>query len=320
MVRKVIMDVDTGSDDAIAIMLAAHSPELDILGITVTWGNREVEYCTENTLRVVQMLGKDIPVYKGCPQPMVRYMTEEWVSSISTFIDGKEVSIHPALLDLPESRIKAQKQHAVSYIVETLMDSEEKITFITVGPPTNLGMAFRMEPAIKDHLEEVVFMGGGVNKGNASAAAEANFYHDPEAAKIIIDSGVPCRIITLNATHSAELTLDDAEKLISLGSGEGKLAGELLKIRIDSFGKMGRGNGYSDAIHDALAVACVVDPSVITDMRNYKCDIDIGKGLSYGELIVDKRLGSEPDENDKVYVAFSADKEKYLNMLLERLK
>ncbi len=324
--KKVILDVDTGSDDAIAIMLAANSKELEILGITVTWGNRPVENCVENTLRVLELLGKEneIPVYKGCSEAMVRYLTKQRNAAlekdgISIVKDGVEYSVHPAYLNLPSAKTKAQSKHACSFLVETLLASEEKVTLIPVGPATNVGMAFRMEPSIKEHIEEVVFMGGAVDKGNITPCAEANFYHDPEAVKIILDSGVPCRIVGLNATHSAELNLDDAKTLKKIGTPASMFAGELIEIRVDALRRMGNCDGYSDAIHDALAVASVVDPSVITEELLLRCDIDINGGASDGQLVVDRRMGYEPDKKIQTKVEMKADKEKFFGLLCERL-
>lgn len=323
MQRKVILDVDTGSDDAVAIMLAAGAKELDIVGITVTWGNRPVENCVENTLRVLELVHReDIPVYKGCSQPMVRYLTKQRNAAlekdgISIEIDGTEYSVHPPYLELPKSKGTAQQQHACSYLVETLKNSDEKITLVPVGPMTNIGMALRMEPAIKDKIEEIVLMGGAIGKGNITSCAEANFYHDPEAAKIMIDSGIPCRIVGLNATHSVELTLDDAKVLNRLGTPSAKFAGRLIETRIEALRKMGNGNGYSDAIHDALAVACVIDNSVIIKEERLRCDIDINGGAGDGQLIADYRLGYESDEQVMTWVVMEADKVKFFTMLCD---
>ncbi len=323
--KKVILDVDTGSDDAIAIMLAALSDELDVIGITVTWGNRPVENCVENTLRVLDLLklGNKIPVYRGCPQPIVRYLTKQRNAAlekdgISIEVEGKSFTFHPAYLDLPPAISKAKPKHACTYLVETLLASDEKITLIPVGPLTNLGIALRMEPEIAGHIEEIVLMGGAVGMGNITPCAEANFYHDPEAAKIIIDSGIPCRIIGLNATHSAELTLEDAAVLSSIDTPASKLAGALIETRIKALNIMGNGNGYSDAIHDALAVASVIEPSIITEERILRCDIDINGGASDGMLIVDQRMGYEADSTVITRVAFQADKRKFFSLLCNR--
>lgn len=326
MRKKVILDVDTGSDDAIALMLAVQSQQLNILGVTVTWGNRPVDDCVENTLRVLSFLGKEkeIPVYRGCPEPMVRYLTKQRNAAldkdgISIVEDEKEYSVHPVRLNLPETTAKAQRQHACSFLVETLLASEEKITLIPVGPATNVGMAFRMEPAIREHIEEVVFMGGAIGRGNITPCAEANFYHDPEAAKIVLDSGVPCRIVGLNATHSVELNLDDAKALRALGTPPAHFAAELIETRIDALQRMGNSDGYSDAIHDAVAVATVLDPSVITEEGCWRCDIDINGGAADGMLIADRRLGYEADETVCTWVEMKADKTKFFGMLCECL-
>ena len=155
--------------------------------------------------------------------------------------------------------------------------------------------------------------------GNITPCAEANFYHDPEAAKIIIDSGVPCRIIGLNATHSVELNLDDADALRKLGTPAACLAAGLLETRIEALKIIGDGNGHSDAVHDALAVASVIMPDVITDMRRQQCDIDVNGGLADGQLVVDNRLRHEKNSRINTRIAYKADKEKFFELLCRRL-
>ena len=322
--KKVILDVDTGSDDAVAIMLAVRSEELEILGITVTWGNRPVENCAENTLRVLELLGKEIPVYQGCPQPMVRYLTKQRNAAlekdgISAEIDGQEVTVHPAFLDLLPAVSKVQKLHACSFLVETLKEVSEKITLIPVGPLTNIGMALRMAPEIKEHIEEIVLMGGGVGRGNITAIAEANFYHDPEAAKIVLDSGIPCRIVGLNATHSAELTLENAKTLREMNTPSCRFAAELVESRIFAQKAMGTGNGFSDAIHDAVAVACVVCPEIVLDLRRQRCDVDINGGAADGELIADNRIGYEADDTVTTQIVYKVDQKQFFELLCRRL-
>ncbi|GAA0784382.1 nucleoside hydrolase [Hathewaya limosa] len=321
--RKVILDVDTGSDDAIAIMVAVLSKQVDVLGITVTQGNRPLKNCVENTLRVLDMLDSHIPVYAGCPDAMVRNMipgrnANNPTDGISLFENGVEYTIHPEYLELPPAVSKAQTKHACSFIIEAVKKSREKITIITVAPPTNIGMAFRMDPTIKDNIEEVIFMGGGVNVANVTPVAEANFFHDPEAVKIILDSGVKVKIIGLDATHSAEITMEEAEKLIGTGTKAGRLAGDLIKMRAIASKKKGWSDGTTEAIHDALAVATLLDPGVIMDMRRQKCDIDISGGAGDGQLIVDRKNQNNSSVN--TYVAYKADKYKFYNIILECVK
>lgn len=322
--QKIILDVDTGSDDAIAIMMAVLSRKFEILGITVTWGNRPVEDCVENTLKVLELIGSDIPVYAGCPQPMVRYLTEQRNAAlkkdgISIVQDGKEYSVHPASFPLPEPRTKVREKHACTFLMETLSRSPEKLTVVTVGPMTNLGMVFRMNPSVKEKISKVVIMGGAVHRGNITPCAEANFYHDPEAARIVLSSGVPCYIVGLNATHSAEINLDDAKMLRSLGTKAARFAADLIETRIDALRRMKSGNGYSDAIHDALAIASLIDSSVITKEVRLMCTVDIGGGDADGMLVVDERRESAPDDSVQTVIAMEADKNRFRDMMLSIL-
>ncbi len=317
--KKVILDVDTGSDDAIALMLAVLCDEFDILGITVTQGNRPLQNCVENTLRVLDMLGATIPVYPGCPAPMVRELTPGRTANnpqgdIGIIEEGVEYTIHPPFINIPPAVSKPQPKHACSFIVEAVKTANSKVTLIPVGPPTNIGMAFRMDPTIAENIEEVVFMGGAVDRGNVTPVAEANFFHDPEAVKIVIDSGVPIRFITLNATHSAEISMPEADKLAALGTKAGALAASLIHIRAEASKRMGWHDGTHEPIHDALAVAAVIDPSVITDLRRQQCNIDISGGFGDGQLIVEHR--NEHDTSVNTYVSYNADQPKFFQMML----
>ena len=320
--KKVILDVDTGSDDAIAIMMAVLSGKLDILGITVTWGNRPVEDCVKNTLKVLELLGKKIPVYRGCPQAMVRYLTRQRNAAldkdgISITLEGEEYTVHPSSFSLPEPKEKEQAEHACSFLVNTVKASKEKITLIAVGPLTNLGMALRMCPEMKDHIEKIVIMGGGVHKGNITPCAEANFYHDPEAAKIVLESGIPCDVVPLNATHSAEISLDDAGELEATGKDAAVFAAKLIRQRIEALEKMQAGNGYSDAIHDALAVASLLDERVIEMWETKAFDIDVNGGAGDGALIIDDRMNAKV--KFPVRFAMKANKEIFFEMMKEIL-
>ena len=320
--KKVILDVDTGSDDAIAIMMAVLSGKLDILGITVTWGNRPVEDCVKNTLKVLELLGKKSPVYRGCPQAMVRYLTRQRNAAldkdgISITLEGEEYTVHPSSFSLPEPKEKEQAEHACSFLVNTVKASKEKITLIAVGPLTNLGMALRMCPEMKDHIEKIVIMGGGVYKGNITPCAEANFYHDPEAAKIVLESGIPCDVVPLNATHSAEISLDDAGELEATGKDAAVFAANLIRQRIEALEKMQAGNGYSDAIHDALAVASLLDERVIEMWETRAFDIDINGGAGDGALIIDDRMNAKV--KFPVRFAMKANKEIFFDMMKETL-
>ena len=154
--RKIILDCDPGHDDAVAIILAAKNPNLELLGITVVAGNQTLENTQRNALRLVQHLDLNIPVYAGCGQPMVRDKVIAGDIHGETGLDG------PVFEELNR---EIEADHAVNYIIKTLMNSPEKITVVTTGPMTNLGMALRMEPKIVDKIQEMVFMGGSYANG-----------------------------------------------------------------------------------------------------------------------------------------------------------
>jgi len=205
--RKIILDVDTGTDDAMAIILAALASDIDIRAITCVHGNLPLQNTVENTLRVVQMLGLDVPVYAGCPEPMVQRLIPGRAYNVrrraahqtgATDAAGKKVGAHEDYLPLPKAEIAAAETHAVSFLVETLR--KEKLTVVAVGPQTNIAMALRMDPTIAENIEELVVMGGAVAVGNATQSAEANFFWDPEAASIMLKADTKITVLPLDAT------------------------------------------------------------------------------------------------------------------------
>ena len=172
--RKIILDCDPGHDDAIAIMLAAKNPALNLLGITVVAGNQTLEKTLINALNVCQYLGLDVPVYKGCGRPMIR---EKLV--IAPEIHGESGLDGPQFSALTK---KAEQQHAVNYLIDTLLASEGDMTVVTTGPMTNLAMAMRLCPDILPKIREIVLMGGCYQLGNMAPAAEFNILVDADAA------------------------------------------------------------------------------------------------------------------------------------------
>ena len=206
--RKVILDVDTGSDDAVAIMLAACAPELEVLGICSVAGNLPIDNTTENTLRVVQMLGMDIPVYRGASGPLVAGLNPLRQGMAPTKkpdiveSDGEMVQMHNEYLDLPAATIKTQDLPAAMFIVDTVRKSKEKVTLLPVGPLTNIALALKLDPTIVNNIDEIIIMGGGHAVFNTTSAAEFNIWFDPEAAEIVLQSGANITLLPLDATHA----------------------------------------------------------------------------------------------------------------------
>lgn len=337
MKKKLILDCDPGSDDAIAIMLALNAEEIDLLALTTVNGNRIVPKTTENALRVIQFMHSDVPVYRGCAEPIICNQIPERKPELPRVTRN---DCHGDFLPLPEARITPQPEHAVFYLVKTLMESDGDISIAAVGPLTNLAMALRIEPRIQDKIRELVIMGGAHTGANASASAEFNFYADPEAAKIVMDSRIPKVILPLDATWRACITEEDNKKLASLGTPEAKIASHLVQLRIDNL----KVNDVSDhnyelrhtpgtvssavlyrydndraPIHDALAIAYLIDPTVITELADAHVDIDISDGLCDGRMVADFHNTQKGKYPVTAKVALNADAEKFTAMILKGL-
>ena len=337
MKKKIIFDCDPGSDDAIAIMLAMFSEELDVLGITVVNGNRILPKTLENALRVVQFIDSKVPVYRGCEHAIVSKLIPERKPKLPRVTLN---DCHGDYMPLPEAKIKEEKEHAVNFITKTLLESDGDITLVCVGPLTNIAMALRMEPKIEEKIKEIVIMGGAIAAGNASESAEFNFFADPEAAKIVMDTTVKKVILPLDATWRACVTLDQCDELDTIGNPYTDFMAKMVRLRIEGLkvvdisdhnyelrhkkGTVGesilyRYDNTMAPVHDALAIAYVIDPTVVTEYFDAHVDIDIGAGLSDGRLVADYHNTRKDNKNIVAKVALNADADKFYNMLKERL-
>ena len=309
MPTKIILDVDTGTDDAVALMAAALSLDLELVGATTVNGNTGIDSTTENTLRVFEWIGMpQVPVHRGMSRPLSRpQMTQV----------NPAARIHGDLLDLPPATIKAQPGHAVDWLIDTLMASDGDITLVPVGPLTNIAMAIQKEPAILAKIPEIVIMGGAHDHGNSTASAEFNIWLDPEAARVVVNCGRPIRMVPLDATHLALVSTEDAEALRALGTPAGEAAARFVLKRIEGYDATQPMHRPGAApVHDALAVCAIIDPSVITT-HFIPVDIETGGVLSDGRTVCDFRFRSGKPAN--VHFAMGADEAKFNRMLREIL-
>ena len=318
--KKVILDVDTGTDDAIAIMTAVMSETLEVLGVCAVNGNRGIDFTTENTLRVIEYLGKDIPVFRGCSLPMVVSLTEGRREDIP-YKGPKDPqdNVHGDYLDLPPATIQEQPVSAVRWLVDTLMASEGDITLIPVGPLTNIAMALRIEPRIAQKIKRIVIMGGGCREVNITPTAEFNFWIDPEAAKIVFDCGCDILVVPLDATHAAAVSIRTAEALERKGTKPATLTARIIRQRQNAY-KHWQPMADIDSVpvHDALAVCAVLDESILNPVVETYADVDIGKGAADGMSIFDLD-NRYKDRKKNVKVALGADPERFADMLLNIL-
>jgi Inosine-uridine nucleoside N-ribohydrolase len=309
MTTRIILDVDTGTDDAVALMVAALSPDIELVGATTVNGNTALTNCTENSLRVFDHIGlTGIPVHEGMAQPMVRPNPHQ-INPASR--------IHGDFLDLPPSRSTKGSRHAVDWLIDTYMASNGDITLVPVGPLTNIATAMRKEPRIIERIPELVIMGGAHDHGNATASAEFNIFLDPEAARIVVNCGRPIRMLPLDATHRALVSKDDCALLRALGTPAATATAIFIEKRIEGYDATQPMHRLGAApVHDALAVCAVIDPTVITT-HFIAVDVETGGELSQGRTVCDFRGRSRKDPN--VHFAMDADEPKFVSMLLEIL-
>jgi inosine-uridine nucleoside N-ribohydrolase len=313
MPTKLILDVDTGTDDAVALMLAALHPDLDLVAATTVNGNVPVQLCTENSLRVFDYIGRPVPVYEGADRPMVR--PDFPVPRATRYESGN--AIHGDYLAIPPSHSRKQDQRAVEFLVDTYMSpAGEDIVLVPTGPLTNIAEAMRLEPRIIERIPRIIIMGGGHEIGNVTPAAEFNIWADAEAARVVLTSGHrDMTLVPLDATHKALVSLDDCKRLRDLGTPAGEATAIFTERRIEGYDTtqpMERSNAAP--VHDALCVAAIVEPSVISTNR-YHVDVETHGELTVGRTVVDThfRSGKEPN----MEVALDADEEKFVQILME---
>jgi inosine-uridine nucleoside N-ribohydrolase len=309
--KKLILDVDTGTDDAVALMLAALHPDLELVAATTVNGNNPVAYCTDNTLRVFDLLGLSIPVYEGAATPLVR---DDF--PIPRAILHAKGSMHGRELPIPAPHSVKQAQRAVEFLVETYMAATEPIALVPVGPLTNIAMAIKAEPRIVERIPETIIMGGAHEAGNTTPAAEFNIWVDPEAAHVVFRAGLQNVVVMpLDATHRALVSSDDCRRLRELGTPAGAGAAAFIEGRITAYDELQpMDTRHSAPVHDALCIAYLVDPTVVTGERVH-VDVETRGELTVGRTVIDRygRFGAAPN----AFVAFDADGQKFVSMLLE---
>ena len=298
MSTPILLDCDPGHDDAIALLLALASPELELLGVTTVAGNQTVEKTTANAIRVLELVGSDVPVAAGAGRPLVR---EPYVAA---YVHGETGLDGP---DLPSARREPVDQHAVDFLAERI----DGATLVATGPLTNVALLLARDE--KAGPERIVLMGGAIAEGNVTPAAEFNIWADPEAAARVFSSGLDVTMVGLDVTHQALLTDEHAARLRENGR-----VGNVVADLLDFYGVFHKQvyDFEGSPIHDAVAVAQVIRPELL-ELRELNVEIDRESELCRGRTVVDvwKRTGREP--NARVAVGIDADG--FIELLLDRL-
>ncbi|ASU84571.1 nucleoside hydrolase [Nocardiopsis gilva YIM 90087] len=302
-----VIDCDPGVDDAVALLLAFASPELEVRGVTTVAGNVSLADVDRNAARVLDLTGlpEDFPLVSGVAGPIARQrrMRDEPVHGPGG-LGG---------VDLPDSPRRHREAHAVDWLADEALARPGELTLIAVGPLSNVAMLLRRHPAAGAALREIVIMGGAAFvQGNVTPAAEFNFYADPEAARCVLESGLPIRVVGLDVTRAALFPLEAAEELTAL-SGTAGIAGQLLSAYTRRVTAASGATG--SPVHDALAVAAVTHPDIIGWESGW-ATVECSGEYTRGALVADLRT---PDRDRPTQIGRTVDADRFVRLLSERL-
>ncbi|MCU4691360.1 nucleoside hydrolase [Limosilactobacillus reuteri] len=310
--RKMILDLDTGVDDALAIAYALADPEVDLIGIVSSYGNNLLDVCAENSLKLLELLGHtDIPVFKGLPHSCT---TEHFdVMQVSKDIHGDNGI---GDVELPAPSRALEEQSGVDFYIEAAHKYGKDLIIIPTGPMTNLAAALKKDPEIADLIGNVTFMGGALTvEGNVTPVAEANINQDPKAADEVMKSNLPLTMVGLDVTLRTLLTKNETKQWRELGTASGKAFADITDFYIDAYYNLNI-DKRGCALHDPLAVGVGIDPSFVSTISLFM-KVVYQEGPYYGRTIGDNAKLNDPNPNVKV--AVNVDKERYLKAFMDHL-
>src|SRR5579875_177085 len=321
--RRVIIDTDPGTDDALAIFLALRSPELKVEAITPVAGNVPLSLTLPNALRLVEIAGRtDIPVAAGAEHPLKRRLVTAAYAHGENGLGG---------VQFPEPKTRPAGESAAAMIDRMVRDAPGEISIIAIGPLTNVALAFRENPQLPRMLKGITLMGGSLSGGNVTPAAEFNMYVDPEAAQTVFRSGVPITMVGLDATRHVALHEEHISALEKSSDAVAHAAGLITRAVMDHSRKAGYASG--PVMHDSLAVATFLDPS-LAKLQEYYVEIETAGEFTAGETVGYKRgpiRRSAPFENSPASenisesfrpnckVALDVDAQRFFDLLIGRL-
>lgn len=303
--KQILIDCDPGHDDALAILLAlANRKSLHLLGITTVGGNQTLEKVSENALKVLQATGKRIPVAKGCDSPLIAPLKVAPQAHGETGMDGP-VFDHITL--------EFDERHGVEFLKDKLMEAKGKVTIVALGPLTNIALLIKTFPKAKEKIESIALMGGSFSSGNATAAAEFNFYVDPHAAYMVFHSGIPIIQAGTEVSQAASILHSEIDDFKERGSVS-QFVYELLTF----YAKFSKGlNIDRSPIFDACPVMYLLHPEIFT-FADYYVDIELNGSLTAGMSVTDKRVWYDmPKPNTRVLL--SVEREKFVSYLKEAI-
>ena len=306
MKHKIILDCDPGHDDAVALLLAARHPAIDLLAVTTVAGNQSVDKTTSNALKVLSLANlRHIPVARGMDRPLVRPAKHAPDIHGISGMDGPSV---------PEPDCEPLATHAVDLLIELLLNSDGDITLVPTGPLTNIAAAMRKQPAILPKIKAISLMGGAIGLGNVTPKAEFNIYADPEAAALVFASGCPLTVSTLEVTHQALATEEVVARLRSARRRVASFVADLLVFFAETYRTV---FGFTaPPLHDPCAVAAVIEPDILkADMMHV--EIETSGTWTTGSMVCDVHNVLGLPANARV--GYGLEVERFWEMVLETI-
>ncbi|MFG3305106.1 nucleoside hydrolase [Streptomyces wuyuanensis] len=287
----IILDCDPGHDDAVAILLAAGDPAIDLLAITTVAGNQVLEKTTLNARRICTAAGiTSVPIAAGCARPLVRELR------VADDVHGQSGMDGPSF---GEPTVGTVPEHAVDLMYRLLTRHPEPVTLVPTAPLTNIALLLTRYPDAAAHIREIVLMGGSTERGNRTPAAEFNMYVDPEAADIVFRSGLPVTMCGLNVSHQALVTPDVLARLEALGTDLGRICAELMTFFAATYRRLW---GFpAPPLHDPVAVARVIDPEIV-DCVDASVAVELRGEYTRGATVVDLHRYLDRPVNARVAV------------------
>lgn len=299
--RKLIIDTDPGIDDAIAIAIALFSEELDVKLLTTVAGNVSVDLVTDNTLKLLTFFGKNIPVAKGANEPLIQKFDDAKSVHGASGMDGYDFG--------EPNRSNLIKEHAVNAMRNTILESDTPVTIAAIGPLTNIALLLKMYPEVKENIDEIVFMGGSLTRGNKTVMGEFNIATDPEAAKIVFSSGVKLVMAGLDMGLKALVYPEDSEKIKTFGK-----TGDMMYSLFQKY----RGGSFKTGLkmYDSCAIAYLLCPEMY-ELTDTYIDVETQSPLTLGCTIVDLKGYLKMEPNAKVCTEINPEtfKEWFLNSI-----
>jgi purine nucleosidase len=308
---RMIFDGDPGIDDALALLYVLKHENAELVGITTVGGNITLDNTTRNALKILEITdNEDIPVARGIGKPLLRANRSEGE------VHGKDGLGNS---NLPSPKITEIEEHAVDFIIRKIMENPKEITLVPVGPLTNIAVAVIKEPRLKDYVKEVVIMGGAVTTfGNITPESEFNIFTDPEAAKIVFESGLPITLVGLDVTMKTLLTPDHLDEIMEKSSPVTVFVGKIITHYMEFYREFVGVNGCG--MHDPLAVAVAIDRSLVQTRRLF-VTVETKGEYTTGETVADLRGSKEGIVRDpNMDVCVDVDSERFLRDFIDIIK